>query len=146
MSLSVEDRLDIHDLYARYAYAFDAGDGDAWAGLFTANGRFLREGEPDLVGRPVLRQFALDRNAAAPGVSHHTTSITVEGDGDAAHGAAYVLVLRVSDGELRLRNMGTYTDEIRRVGDQWQFARRVYRTWLSPEMVDAEFALGISVR
>ena len=41
MTLKMQDRAEIHDLYARYAYAFDGADADAWAALFMP-GRAVR--------------------------------------------------------------------------------------------------------
>jgi hypothetical protein len=47
-------------------------------------------------GREALREFALERNGAAPGVSHHTTNVLVEESApDVLAGRAYVLALRV---------------------------------------------------
>ena len=144
MSLTVEDRLEIHELYARYAYAFDSNDGASWADVFTADGRFLRPGEPDIVGSDALEAFVGERNAMAPGVSHHTTSITLEDAGDGARGRAYVLVLRVHEGALRLRNMGRYADELVAVDGRWRFRQREYTPWISPEMADARVSLELS--
>lgn len=49
MGLSVEDRLDIYDLFARYCQYVDAGRAAEWVGLFTDDGCF------DIVGQMTLR-------------------------------------------------------------------------------------------
>ena len=49
--LSTQDYIDIEQLYATYNHAIDAGDGEAWAGTFTADGTFNKfTGHDQLVG------------------------------------------------------------------------------------------------
>jgi uncharacterized protein (TIGR02246 family) len=108
MKLSIEDRVEIEDLYARYGYGFDEGDGAAWAAVFTPDGSFLRDGEPDLVGSEALSSFVEERAASAPHVTHHTTNILIEGTPGGARGKAYVIALRMDGGTMRLRNLGRY--------------------------------------
>ena len=115
--LSDADRLKAHELYARYAYAFDSNAADEWASLFTDDGEF-RLGEDRVIGgRTALRDFALERNGSAPGVSHHTTNVLVEEvEPDVLAGRAYVLALRVDGAAVRIRNLGVYADESEHTG------------------------------
>lgn len=137
-ALSLSDRLEIQDLYARYAYAYDAGDAEAWAALFTAQGSFGRAGEEPVVGAEALARFVVDNLGASPGVSHHTTNVLVEADGEAARGHAYALVIRVAeDGSVRLRNVGAYEDRFERTHEGWRFAARVFTSMLPAESIDS---------
>jgi hypothetical protein len=40
---SVQDRLAIHDLYARYSWALDTGDTDGYVALFTVDAEATEE-------------------------------------------------------------------------------------------------------
>jgi len=143
MSLNVEDRAQIHDLHARYAHAFDAGDGDALAALFTADGQFVPPGADPLVGTEALRGFVSARTSDAPGMRHLVVNIVVDAEGDGARGSAYFLAFRLGgDGQLRLRNLGRYDDRFVRAGDGWRIARREIVGDVPVDLLDAPFAFG----
>ena len=40
MSISIEDRLAIHDLYSRWCVTIDDGDAEGWADTFTDDAVF----------------------------------------------------------------------------------------------------------
>jgi ketosteroid isomerase-like protein len=140
MALSVEDRLDIHELYARFAMAVDAGDADGWVAVFVPDGVWRRHGKADIVGSEQLRQFALDVNAATPGMLHYTTNILLEETPGGALGRAYLLVLRGGD-TLHVRGVGQYEDQLVKFNGRWRFAMREYRTSIPYEIADSAFLL-----
>jgi hypothetical protein len=141
MALSTEDRLEIHELYARYAHCFDAEDAEGYAAVFAPDGRFVRPGLPDLVGTQALVDFVHERHAATPGVSHHVSNLLVEETAGGVRGRAYVLVLRVVAGEpLILRNLGLYDDELVQVDEAWRFNTRTFTSWLEPAQLDRPFS------
>jgi hypothetical protein len=111
VSLTVEDRVQIHDLHARYAYAFDGADADAWAAVFTDDGRFAPPGLDAVVGTEALHGFISARSRDAPGMRHLVVNILVEPDGDAARGRAYFLASPLGGaGKFGLRNSGRSAD------------------------------------
>src|SRR5688572_20332509 len=61
-SLTALDYAEIEQLYGRYAFGYDTGNGELWARAFTADGTFVLPGGKALVGRQQLAEFA-----AAPG-------------------------------------------------------------------------------
>jgi 3-phenylpropionate/cinnamic acid dioxygenase small subunit len=145
MSLTSEDRATLHDLYARYAYAFDGADADAWAGLFAAEGRFLPPGVPDVVGTDALRAFVAARSADAPGMRHLMSNVLVESTDSGAQGSAYFLCFRLDpDGTFRLRNFGRYDDEFVQEDGAWKIASRRVVSELAAGLVDAPFAFDAS--
>ena len=86
----VESVLDIQRLEARYCHTWDAGDGGAWAALFTEDGTFRCV---DLVGRPgFTRRGRTDLAAfcrefqAGMARQHLITTYDVQVAGDVAHG------------------------------------------------------------
>ena len=82
----LEARLAIMDLEARYAAAWDAGDGDGWAALFTEDGVFEMAGVGDretqtTAGRQALVAFCQQVDSFYKGLHFmHLPAITVEND------------------------------------------------------------------
>lgn len=122
MTLSIEDRLEILDLAARYSHATDQGDGEALADTFTDDGVFEGAGEP----RKGRAAHVAATNARPPGVvmRHFVSNPVIEGDGDQATMKLYVEVKNLAD-EAKPLLVGCYHDELRRVDGRWKFARRV---------------------
>jgi len=146
MSLTVEDRLAIQELHARYAYAFDGADAEAWVAVFAADGRFAPPGLEPVIGHAALREFVTARSQEAPGMRHLIVNITVEAEGDHARGKAYFLALRIGgDGQFRMRNFGRYDDVFVRVDGGWRIASRDVVAELPVDLVDAPFAFGTVV-
>ncbi len=124
MPLSVDDRLAILDLAARYSHATDYSDAEALADTFTDDGIFEVAG----MGEP--RQGRAAHLAAGsaprpPGVvmRHFISNPVIEGDGDAATMKLYVEVKNVAaEGKPLL--VGCYYDELRRENGAWKFAHR----------------------
>jgi SnoaL-like domain len=54
--ISVEDRLDIQELFARYVWALDMGDADAFVDCFTADGCFDHLWQGKMHGRDAIRR------------------------------------------------------------------------------------------
>ena len=134
--LSVRDRLDILDLYARYSQDLDNGNADDFVtNVFAPNGVFHDPSNCD-VGSDELRQLALtfgkplqDRHE-----QHLPYNIVIQGHGNDATGHAYVSVLSQSlDGGLGGANphiavMGTYTDTFVKLNGKWLIQdREVWR-------------------
>lgn len=146
MALSTDDRAALHDLYARYAHTFDAGDSTAWAALFASDGVFAPPGVDEVVGTDALREFVTMRASGLPGMRHLIANVLVEEAEGGARGSAYFLCLRLSpDGRLRVRNSGRYDDTFVREGGEWRIARRDVVSELPVDLVDAAFvfeALG----
>lgn len=144
MSISPADRLEIHELYARYAVHFDGGDAQAWADLFSERGRFLLEGQPYVEGRKALAAFARERIAGTPGIRHITTNVVIDETADGVVGQAYVLVLCKVPGEpLRLRTLGAYVDELVPDGEGWRFQSRRFTPWILPDEAGRAFVFDI---
>ncbi len=82
---ALEDRLEIIELEATYARAFDERDGDTWSSLFTEDGiyqsRAVGEAPPltFVQGRPALHAFCAD--AAFAGIHFlHLPQLAFDGD------------------------------------------------------------------
>lgn len=124
MPLSLADRLDIHDLLARYNHAIDSGDAATWAATFLADGTFTSGGRTR-TGTAELEAFATDFAARMPGSRHWNNNVVIEGDGDQATMSCYLQLLKTGNGEpATLVTTAKYEDTLRRVDGGWRFTSR----------------------
>ncbi len=119
MALSIEDRLDIQDLAARYNTAIDSGDAEAWAATFTPDGTFESGGRTHQ-GTEALTAFARGFADRMAGARHWNNNMIIEGDGDQATLRCYLLLMRAG----QVVTSARYEDTLRRVDRQWRFASR----------------------
>ena len=129
-----EERARIEDLQARYLFAMDFHDPDAYAGTFTEDG-VLDFGAGQLKGRAAIHDMvARTRERAAtqqpgqgpPKGRHSITSMVISVDGDRAKSVAYWFLM-VNDNPERkaqLDSFGHYEDELVKVNGQWLFSQR----------------------
>ena len=126
------DRTMIADLLGRYAFAIDyePGDPDAWAALFTADGRFeIPVMKVVVQGRAALREFAAGLHRTIPGLHHVMSNFMVDVDGDTAKGKCELNEFLLRPEAIYSNMMGWYEDEFVRQNGRWLFqARRVFMT------------------
>lgn len=143
MPLTADDRLEIHDLYARYAHTFDQADANGWVALFTPDGRFAPPGLDPIVGTEALHAFVAGRSGDLPGMRHLIANVIVEATDGGARGSAYFCCFRLGgDGAFRMRNFGRYDDLLRRHDGRWRIADRQIVAELPVELVDSPFAFA----
>ncbi len=122
MPLSVEDRIEIMELVARYNHAIDYGDPGGWAATFAEDGTFEMPGRK-ISGPSELEKFATEFASTQAGTRHWTNNLLIEGEGDRATLRCYLCLLKSGTGEPV--TTGLYTDELVRVDGAWRFAARV---------------------
>lgn len=128
---ALEDRLEIIELEATYARAFDERDGETWSGLFTEDGIYQSRPVGDappltfVQGRPALHSFCAD--AAFAGIHFlHLPQLVFDGDRASArihlefHGA-----YAEDPGAPRISMRGFYDVSYRREVGRWFIAHRV---------------------
>ena len=130
------DRLAILEQIARYSYAWDDRDLEAYVALFAEDAAFVVDPElpdgpsVDARGREAIRAWASERMAARkPGVQvrhHQSGTLFEELDGDRARTRTMLLTSRVGP-EGEPPTSGVYHDEWRRTPEGWRFARRTLR-------------------
>ena len=122
MALTVEDRLEIMDLVARYNLAADEKDVEATLAEYADDGvieGFYSTGR----GKEAMRQdLPAIFDAEGTLKRHLAPNLKISGDGDVAE-ISYVLL--VVEGEERPAVGATafIRDELRKVGDRWLVAR-----------------------
>ena len=133
-----EDRAMIEDLQARYMFALDFLDTDAYASTFSKDGVLDYSGG-ELRGRDAIRGFIIAesrKNAEAaaednsglrpPVVRHNIINIVIKIDGNKAVGRAYWFIMGNSNPErtATLSAYGHYEDEMVKVDGKWLFSKR----------------------
>lgn len=131
------DRSQIEDLQARYMFALDWQDPEAYASTFTEDGVLDWAGGV-AKGRDAIREevrgmrtnFAKMEAEDAPlrpaRLRHFITNVVVKIDGDSAVGRAYWFEFYNRNKE-RLGHGGAYghyEDELKKVNGQWLFSKR----------------------
>lgn len=125
--LSADDRCEIEQLMARYAFCDDNGDAEQWASLFTEDGQFTGLGKQPVVGRAALLEFAQKRWLEKPEVrkrTHWVSNIVITPTDDGATAESYQMTIdRGADG-LRVKGVTGKSDVLRKVGGEWRFQSR----------------------
>jgi hypothetical protein len=126
--LSIEDRLDILDLYARYAQAVDEGRYADWCACFTDDGYLaVPVNNIHVQGPEQLDTFARGYWKRSGGLERHLFSnIVIAADGEDAQGSCYLTMLIGGSKEQtpRFTTTGVYRDRLARVADGWRFRGR----------------------
>jgi len=135
--MSAEDRFAIQDLLARYAWALDTGDHEAYASLFTDDGVFVERGEV-FRGRRVLAEHVRELvGHMAPANRHHNTQILFE-EGDAMHCRLRCYSTHIYQPEAGapgvVRLQGYYRDVCVKQAGVWYFAERAWDEWRADQI------------
>jgi uncharacterized protein (TIGR02246 family) len=122
----LEDLLEIHQLFVDYGLALDAGDFDAYAALFAADGEVLLGPMGRAKGRDEIKALMTKTLAGGIGSSFHIiSSPQVQLDGDTATSQVmWSVVTRDDAGTAKLTMIGRHRDDLIREGGRWKFARR----------------------
>lgn len=140
------DRVEIQDLQARYLFALDWQDADAYAATFSEDGVLDWAGGV-VNGREAIRKevhgmrayFEKHEKADAPvrpaRLRHFISNVVVDFDGDRATGRAYWFELNDDNRDRHpyVGGYGHYEDELRRVDGHWLFTRRKIYNEMLPE-------------
>ena len=137
VSPSVDDRLEILDLAARYNHAVDSGDHEGVAALFTEDGAIEATATGTIAGRAAIAGYIGSRPDGWQRRRHLNSNAIIEGVPGDEDAARLVLSLLVVSRRERVvpRLHGRYEDELRRVDGEWRFAKRRI-------IVDADGASG----
>jgi hypothetical protein len=128
--LEVTAQLGVVTTIGRYVMAVDRGDVEAVCALFTTDGVLVPHGLPECQGAEAIPAFLESSKASrvqlagATTVRHHVTSLDVE---LALPGRARATSYFLAVSSAGLDHWGTYRDDLREVGSQWLFERRVVR-------------------
>ncbi len=131
-----QDRAEIEDLMARYLFAIDYHDWDAYVATFTEDGE-IEFASGAYTGREAIREavtrfaegigrFYTTENGQPAKLRHVILQSAVRVEGDRAW-ARSLWVEMANDGpedSLKMGTFGTYEDELSRVDGRWLLAKR----------------------
>jgi SnoaL-like domain len=136
VALSIEDRMQIQDLYARYGRLVDSGDADGYVAIFTEDGAFRRtnpspanaggSGLPpaEFRGAAALHKLVLDLADLFKGkMRHQLTDLFIEQGPtpESASAVCYGLITDWREGAGRISMHATYRAQLVRTSGGWRF-------------------------
>jgi len=130
MSLTVEQKLAIHELLGRAAYAYDERDLEMLEDCFSPDARFsMRIAGGDLVGPFEGRDavMGLMRNALQEQTDvrrHVISNIFFETGASAITAISNLTLLATENGEIRLLSAGVYRDTVVEEDGAWRVLSR----------------------
>lgn len=125
-----QDKLEIREVFGRYALTVDAPDPAAWAALFTDDGIFEIEagaGGPrfQFRGTEQIELFAEVHGRLIPGTRHMMTGFVTDVDGDEATDHC-TLVGHVNRPEkVYIFASGWYETRLKKIDGKWRIAHRI---------------------
>jgi uncharacterized protein (TIGR02246 family) len=128
--MSIEDRLDVTDLVARYAECVDTADAEGYASLFVPDG-VVEHSAGSVKGRTEIKAWVeelgqMGRIGPKSQLKHFLGLPVIRGDGQRCTARTYVTIPRLMEaGDISTRLMGTYRDDIVKHDGRWLIEKRV---------------------
>jgi uncharacterized protein (TIGR02246 family) len=132
-TLSADDRNAIYDLLGRLAWAFDTGDVEGIAGLFTEDGTMIQGSGDRFQGPEKLREFAIraatgERAQNRQHVSKHLY-VFPAGDGWTVRSFLQIFVADPESGAVSVRTMSYSDDTCVKTSAGWRIKERRNGAW-----------------
>ena len=130
MTLTLEQKLAVHELLGRAAFAFDERDLAMLEDCFAADARFsMRIAGGDLVGpfegREAIMGLMKGAMDAQTEVRRHVISnIFFDDEAEQATVISNLTLLATENGEIRLLSAGVYRDTLEEEGGRWRVLAR----------------------
>lgn len=123
-----EDFMQIYQLFAKYSYDINIGDGDAWVSNFTPDGVF-QDPSRCAIGRQALSD--IPGHSPTPGKDLKNFHFSVPGpivyidrNHATVHSTVWLMGETGADKKGGVTLTGTYDDKLTRTDGQWKFAYR----------------------
>jgi hypothetical protein len=119
-SLTAQDFVDIQQLYAKYNWALDSGDSEAYASTFTADGAFNNN-----VGHDAIVKFADTFHAGLGAhVRHWNTNLMITPSPGGATGQVYLVLVDFATKPPTIATSASYSDQLVKTPQGWRFKKR----------------------
>jgi hypothetical protein len=128
--VTAEDRAEITELFARYAWTGDVGDVEGYVALFTDDGVF--DGVSGYYDGPdELRRLASEMRDGprSRGIQHWVSNSIFEGDSEECAVQSMCFAPRRIENEHSIVFVGYYIDTCVKVDGRWKFKVRRWRPW-----------------
>ncbi len=124
------DKIEIIDFLGRYALCVNTKDNEGFAACFTEDGVWDGLGIGRVAGTEALRNMWTEE---APRNPHLPLNYVIDVNGDTASVHSDILMVGMEAGRWVITSVGTYEDQLVRVGGAWKIKyRKFQRTQLSP--------------
>lgn len=97
MAISLEDRLNIHELLARLDHAVDAQDWPAYLAQFEPDARMDPGFAPAVQGLDAIRAFLIASEGGTRGKRHIASNIIIDSQGEEVVATSYLTVIERED-------------------------------------------------
>lgn len=97
MSVTFQDRLEIHEILARLDHAVDAQSWDRYLSLFEADAVMDPGFAPPVQGTEAIRAFLVQTEGGTRGKRHVASNVFVDGDETRAVATSYLTVIERED-------------------------------------------------
>lgn len=129
-SLTMQDRLEILELFARYNWALETNHPEQAAALFTEDGVFDGVSGTYRGHEEITRMGARARENDGPINSQHWIGNHVfDGDSQRVEVRSMALGPGMEQDTFHMTFQGYYVDDIVKVEGAWRFAYRYFRLW-----------------
>jgi len=125
------DRLELHELYARYCHAIDRNDAETVLALFAPGGGFHRTRDSAVFGPAAsftgddgLRRYYTSRPTDRPANQHWVANLWFDDGGPTVIGHAAFQIIQHAGGRGEIVVFGDYIDELVPTGAGWRFLNR----------------------
>src|SRR5262245_14183373 len=131
--LALQDYIDIQQLYANYANAWDYGDAEGYAGMFTPDGVFIRSGKNGytVTGGKQIAEWNRKAHEGQNGVPtgrHWNSNLVINPSPGGANASVYLMVVSVGGGNPPRPSLsGRYDDQLVKTAAGWRFKQRFMR-------------------
>ena len=126
--LTADDLVEIQQLYARYNWALDSGDSQAYAATFTPDGVFNNN-----VGHDAIVKFADTFHAGIGAhVKHWNTNLMITPSPTGANGQVYLVLVDYATKPPSIFTSATYADELVKTAQGWRFKKRATKGDAAP--------------
>jgi hypothetical protein len=127
-SLTAQDLVEIQQLYAKYNWALDSGDSQAYAATFTPDGVFNNN-----VGHDAIVKFADTFHAGLGShVKHWNTNLMITPSTTGAGGQVYLVLVDFAQKPATIVTSASYTDELVKTPQGWRFKKRATKGDTAP--------------
>jgi hypothetical protein len=118
-SLTVQDYLEIQQLYSLYYQTIDAGDSEAWANTFTSDGVF----NTNTRGHDALVESNRRGGTNRP-LRHWHSNLTILPSSEGADGHTYVMQIDITTKPPSISTYSRYDDKLVKTPQGWRFKVR----------------------
>ncbi|MDB5671396.1 MAG: snoaL-like domain protein [Alphaproteobacteria bacterium] len=148
---STDDKVQIQELVARYAWSFDTGDVEGFVGCFAKDATLCEDVFDEVdqwEGLDQIRSMAehFFAHPGFPGRQHHASQLLIEGSTERCRVRAFCFVIEPRPDQPCLVVFSGYYDDVAvKVDGQWLFQERVIRHWSGPVLANFPGQDGVKV-